>query len=294
MSEQPVKVPGKSLFQRKVAGIPVVYGLGGLAVVAAVVAWRLPKTSEAAAVPVVAAPSAEEVYLADNEVALPGPLSGPSVGAVSSPLPPTDTSQNASIETNEQWLRKGVVFLGLRGVPGGEAQLLLQQYLDGKTLSYAHGKHRDAVIAEYGVPPYVIELGGTAPDIARRQGPLPREHIVKGPNDNTVDKLSALYYGKVDTYLRTTMANANAGKTVFAVGEAVRVPSAPQAAARQGRIPLRHYVVGVNDNDSLELALLYYNSGSQYAQDLIIRANGGRKVYPQKTGVLIPAPPKTK
>lgn len=146
-----------ALRDRKILGVPVLYLLAGAVVIFAVYAWRMkasePPAPDAEAMDTSTAPDTEGTYLTPTL----------STGTVIVAQPPAQ-SGNASITTNEEWIKAGVAHLATQGVSGGTALQTLQAYLNGAQLSYTQGQHRDSVIAKYGVPPFLnFTAGGTDP-----------------------------------------------------------------------------------------------------------------------------------
>lgn len=145
-----------SLRSRKILGVPVLYLAGAGVAVLAVYAWRL---KPAANTPADTASEPTDGPAPAGEYLYPAMPSGTVVVAPSdAPL-----SGNASVGTNEEWLRAGVAYLIADGMGGGQAQEILQAYLEGAQLSYTQGQVRDKVIAELGLPPFPPYTGGTAP-----------------------------------------------------------------------------------------------------------------------------------
>lgn len=134
-------------------------------------------------------------------------------------------------QTNEKWVRDGVNWLVSKGLAtGGNAQTALQKYVDGDQLSFDEGKLRDAWIAQGGAPPETFSNGGTAaapPTAPKRNGTPPTTHTVSGTADNTIDKISQLYYGASDNnhtgYVR--IHNPQWIGATIPVGEKVFVPA---------------------------------------------------------------------
>lgn len=225
MSEQPNAPTG--FLRKKVAGIPVIYLAGGFAVVLAAIAWTMKPNSAASKEIETPVESADDTILREREQypALPlGTVGGGYAPVVSDGGNPNNDG-NASIDTNETWLRKGVTYLITKhGKNPGEAQTALSLYLDSAALSYDQGAMRDLVIREYGIPPFPPTPGKTLDPVARAQGPLPRGHVVKGANDDSVSELAMLYYGTKTEKAKRLISHANAGQDNYAVGQIVQIP----------------------------------------------------------------------
>jgi hypothetical protein len=243
-----------SVLDRKISKVPLVY-VGGAAVVLVVVAVTL-KPTGSKVVPITGDAS---VGAPVTDGSVPAPTTGdgtltpdvPTGTVVVAPMATDPTLANPSISSNEEWLSKGVAYLGTsRNVSGGTAQAALQAYLDGASMSYDQGVMRDAVISQYGLPPFVGPIGATGtrpvsptaplppgvPPVprtpakpmppARVQGPLPRTHKVMGPYDNTYAAIAKLYYHKSTPQIIAVLKHDNANRhEPFHVGNEIHVPA---------------------------------------------------------------------
>ena len=224
MSEVPPVKP-TSWAKRKIAGIPVLYLAAGFVLVLVAIAWNMksaPKTDSSE--DTTATEKASDTIL--NEADYPLPLG--TVYPDNSNT--TDNSGNTSISDNDEWLKRGVMFLSDNGYSPGDAQQALSLYLEGGELSYDQGAMRDKVIRELGMPPFPGLIGGTRPDVGRSQGPLPRSHTVRNVNENTAAKLAGIYYARTDTFAVKVITDANNGRTSYNVGDSVTVPILPKPA----------------------------------------------------------------
>jgi hypothetical protein len=224
------EVSAPSFMRRKVAGVPVVYLLGGVAVILAVLAYRMKDTTSQDAPD----PEALEVEAAGEDALLAGTgdTSGYDAfvanGSITAAPPETDAAEKPD-PTNEGWIKLGTEWLATQGVSGGAAQRALTLYVQGEQLTFEQGVWRDKVIVKFGAPPESISPGPTsgapvAP--AQRQGNPPLLHVVKGENDNAFKELTQLYYGKADNATIDFLQAANGlGSTgPFAVGTKVTIP----------------------------------------------------------------------
>jgi LysM repeat protein len=263
---------------KKVLGVPALYLALGFVLVLAVFAWKMQSTPKASddSADVTPAESSDDTILRESETYPALPL-----GTVTAPPPTPAGPSNTTITSNDDWLRKGVAFLITRQYGPGDAQQALSLYLEGGQLTYAQGQMRDLVIREYGIPPYPTAIGGTLPDIARTQGPLPRDHIVKGSADDTANELAALYYNRSDSFAVAAVSGANGGRATYTVGTTVRVPVLPTPATTTPTPtpvttttrtttpvivpyqPLRYYTV-VKGDTLYAIAKRYYGDGSKY------------------------------
>lgn len=162
MSEPSVPKPKgnpSAVLKRKVGGVPVIYLVGGVAVVLAVIAWRMkPAPDLTANDAATAEDGSTDAANPSGSSLLPPMPSGTVVVAPQTPAP-----EDAPYEDNSTWMRKGVTFLISKGQNPGLAQLALQHYLAGSDLTYSEGAMRDMVVKEYGLPPDGFDAGSTAP-----------------------------------------------------------------------------------------------------------------------------------
>jgi len=190
----PIIATTKTLTHKKFLGVPVLYLLGGGVIILAVYAWRAKTTAKADtgtsdAASSEAASSAGELF--------PETPSGTVMVA-----PYTGATETASTETNDDWLARGVALLGAQGTSPGAAQVALQSYLSGAQLSYVQGQQRDKVIREYGLPPYVMDAGGTDPAIAPVKPATPTNMPKPAPENPTAIRLAITQWYR--TYLKRT------------------------------------------------------------------------------------------
>ena len=219
--------PSTSFLRRKVAGIPVMYLLGAVAIVLVVIAIRMKPsastddgaTSEDVPMETIQNDSVDGSY--DGFVA-----KGSIVAA-----PPEKPEDNTPEETNASWLKKAVEWRVQNGASGGTVQAALQAYLAGSALSAEQGAERDKAIQQFGLPPYPPDSTATkdAPLVpARAQGPLPRSHTVTNANDDTFAEIAKLYYPTSDRtsvdLLRRNNYNRLVGDGPFRPGTTVWVP----------------------------------------------------------------------
>ena len=232
--------------RKRLAGIPVIYLVGGFVLILAVYAWTLkPSASLTASDAADSGDSSTDVTgMADSET-YPDMPTGTVVVAPATQSPDTSLI-NSSIDDNDQWLIKGTQLLVDRGISGGVAQGALQRYLDGSDLTYYQGSLRDAVIKEYGLPPYPpATISRTNPKPARRQGPTPRYHTVTGVSDNTIGELVQLYYGSNNAFLRNAVLadshnkGLNGSHGAYAKGDRVWIPNRPTPKDSMPKTPTK-------------------------------------------------------
>lgn len=277
-----------SWMRRKVMGVPLIYLAGGFVIILAALAWRMKPSSSAApadtGTPVESA--GDTILSGDTGTLPPVPL-----GTVVAPPPaPANDNANTSIDTNDEWLKRGVSFLIQQGYGPGDAQRALSTYLDSGDVSMQQAEMRDKVIREFGLPPNPPTVGNTIAAPGRIQGTLPRVHVVKVPAEDSAGELAALYYGPGKSW--KPIADANNGRVSFKIGESVKIPVYPTnaPARKQGTPPLTHIVKSPLEDSAGELAALYYGPGRSYYP--IEKANGNRVKYTIGQHVQIPVYPK--
>ena len=159
----------KSWINRKVGNVPIIYIVGAgvfLLVVLAFMSTRTPKQVENPTTGNNNEPSPAERNLARTTTVVTAPTYQAPISTI-----------NGGIETNEQWLAKGIQYLISKGISGGMAQAALQKYLQGADLSYQEGTYRDLALKQFGAPPNVVDLGKT------RRSPLTQTP----PNDELIN-----------------------------------------------------------------------------------------------------------
>lgn len=285
MSEVPTP-PSGGFLRKKVLGVPVLYLVGGFVLILAAVAWKMKPSASSDAPADAPVEAADDTILTDSGT-LPALPLGTVVAQQSTPVP--DNVGNSGIESNDDWLRKGVAYMVSQGYTATEVQSALQIYLDAGDMSYQQGEIVNMTIKELGTPPYPVGVGTVASAPARVQGSIPRAHIVKSLSEDTTAELAALYYGVGDDWHSTLIARNNGGRTKFAIGDSVNIPALPVTPTKQGTPPLTH-VVHIHQEDSAgELANLYYGVGRSWLP--IAQANGGRTAFAIGQSVKIPVYP---
>lgn len=141
------------------------------------------------------------------------------------------------VNDQETWIRNAISWLTQnREYSPSLAQGLVQKYLEGSSLTLKERSDIDAALSKVGLPPELGPVGGTTPGPprpaapAKRQGTPPLKHKSVGPSDNTVAKLTVLYYGRsdrdaVDLVLSVNQSNAAVrGNKPFPAGTVVNIP----------------------------------------------------------------------
>ncbi len=218
----------KSLVQKRIGGVPVLYIAAAFVVILAVVAWKMKPTEEVtgdeATTPENVPESADDPAGADySGLATQGTVTVVQGG--------TTADEESEKETNDDWERAAVSYLiEAKLATAGAAQTAINKYLEGADLSYDEGALRDAAVTKLGLPPEkltTVGQVGLAP--AQKQfSNFPGKHTVKNVNDNTAAKLAQLYYGNGDQAhaLKIVAANSSLGPngTTYSVGASVNIP----------------------------------------------------------------------
>lgn len=218
----------KAIFSKKVAGIPVMYLVAGLAIVGLIYAIKMK-------------PAATKDMGDTGETGGPGDQGSPTSG-VSNPYagldstgtvvvaPQTPEPEDKVEETNDTWAKAAIDYLIENNLASpGAAQAAISAYLEGANLTYEQGLLRDAAIRKLKSPPQGITPGATADKPAQKQFSIfPGSHTVKGSNDNTAAKLSTLYYGTADNLHVDAIVSANAQygpkTTTYNAGTVIKIP----------------------------------------------------------------------
>ena len=172
MSETPNEhhgIPGATGWTKKKIGpVPLVYIVAAATIMLVLLAYQSYKHKKAnpttpASTNTTGVPAGTAAPTGGLDLGTPPAI----VGTVSSnPMgqnTPTPTTGNSSISTNDQWKSAAVSYLIQQGATAGDAQLAIQDYFNGGSLSYAEGQMRDAAVKQFGVPPASFDIGPTAP-----------------------------------------------------------------------------------------------------------------------------------
>lgn len=204
----------KSLTEKKVKGIPVIYIILVVVVIALAGAIKLKPAKSADA----AGDSTDEPDTAGD---LPD-TSQPVFSATPTLTQPTGTagsvSSTAMPDTDSLWSRRAIDWLRQNGYSLEVATSAITKYIGGQPLSTTEAAARDKAVQQFGLPPETIPDTSTTVDTptpdpvvdptdlpttpnyngsASKQGVPPLNHIVKGTSDDTFSELSQLYYGMV-------------------------------------------------------------------------------------------------
>lgn len=148
----------QEIAHKKIAGVPVLYLAGAAVIVLGIVAWRMkPSSPKAEESPLDGGtPDAEldengHATLGGNPYA--GMSSNGTVTVVQQPAPVAETEPD-TIDTNDEWIRKGSEWLvAKQNVPGSAAFTALSKYVQGRSRSITENQWVELVIKEQGYPP---------------------------------------------------------------------------------------------------------------------------------------------
>jgi phage tail protein X len=225
----------KSLTDKKVAGIPVIYLILGVTVIALYGAIKIkpaPAPADTADTGTDGTAgdlpdTSQPVFSATPTITQPSGVAT-SVSAVSGP------------DTDDLWKRRAIDYLRQNGYTLDVATAAINKYLDGQALSVTEAGARDKAVGVFGLPPEGIPDTSTTPNPttttlpttpnyngpATRQGSPPTTHIVRGKSDDTYDELARLYYGRSTPAENLLIRSYNPTHTggPFPVGTRITVP----------------------------------------------------------------------
>lgn len=217
----------KEFAGKKVFGIPVLYLIGAAVIIFAVIAFKMKPSKDAAeeTPPDAGGPdeTAKDPYDAFE--------TNGTVVVQPAPATPDPNLANASIETNQAWLSKGVQFLvSEKNVTGTVASTALTKYLNGQDRSYAEEEYVNVVIKELGPPPDGVDTGGSVSSkpATKQFTSFPGVHKIVGGSDNNYAALAALYYNSTaqDRIDLLQAANVDLGRNgPWAEGTQVKIPA---------------------------------------------------------------------
>lgn len=223
----------KEFAAKKVVGVPVLYLAGAAAIILGIVAWRMKATPDTTATDTT--DTSSDAQVDENGLAVPGsdPYAGlSSTGTVTVVQQPTDVTATEP-KTNDDWVRDGAGWLvAQHKADGTTAYAALSKYVDGSDRTYEENLLVNAWIEQGGPPPDPVVTSGTVgnppPVAAQKQFPNPPgTHTVTGNADNSLPKLSTLYYGTDAGQYVDLLEFANpsvASASVLPVGTKIAVP----------------------------------------------------------------------
>jgi len=239
----------RAFLNQKVAGVPVTYILLVLAIVAVVVAVRMPKTTD----------------VTTEEELPPGPTDAPDVSnpvfgatpVISQPSTGLGVSGDGSQpDSNELWGRRSVEWLMAGGAKYGDANEAISRFLNEEPMTPDDVKLRDKAISHFGIPP---------------EG-MPRTVLFEVATDTTgIDSPPGTEFPAPEPAPVPSTPEPPT-PTPLPTPPPAPVP-APAPASTQGVPPLMHVVRGNGDNQPYELARLYYGRNDEGATLLIASAN---------------------
>lgn len=242
----------QEFLRKRFLNIPVMYWLAAGVIALAIFAWRLkPATTE-------------EVGDTGSDPGAEGGLNDPTTADYDNLLPSGTVivqpqpkpAEEAVQQTNESWAQSAIqLLIDDDQADPGDAQTAIMLYLQGAELTIDQAKLRDYAIRKLKIPPEPIDtVGTTKPQPARRQFTnFPGKHTVKGNDDNTPEKLSALYYGSGKWKLganKIVQFNHTLGPatTTYPVGTTITIP--------EWREPV-YYTATATTNTAAKIAARY-------------------------------------
>lgn len=161
-------------FDKKIAGVKVLYLALVAVLILAYYAWRTTRTSALDDVGAVEGEEFDDSPERAQDLAQYGAILPRGTVYVTTPTEP-EIDGDVPDDTNDAWLRRGVEYLVSAGLASpGVAQTALQKALSGGDLSYSQGQLYDAVVREQGLPPTNVPLGGIGGAPAPAPTPTPK------------------------------------------------------------------------------------------------------------------------
>jgi hypothetical protein len=223
----------KSLTDKKVAGIPALYLILGVTVIALYGAIKIkPAPAPADAGADTGADTAGDLPDTSQPVFTATPTITQPSGVV------TSVSAASGPDTDDLWKRRAIDYLRQNGYTLDLATSAINKYLDGQALTVTEAGARDKAVALFGLPPEGIPDTSTTPRTtslpttpnyngpASRQGVPPITHIVRGKSDDSYDELSRLYYGRTGASENLLIRSYNPSHLSgpFPVGTSIKIP----------------------------------------------------------------------
>lgn len=215
----------KAIASKKVAGIPIIYVVLGVAIIAVVGAIRLKPSPD----PV--EPAADD---ADEFAGDAGDTSQPVFSATPTIMQPSGVNSVTSTpqaDSDELWKRRAIDWLRQNGFSIDVATSAINKYLDGENLTDVEKTARDKAVNQFGLPPEgvpsVLVPSPTQTAPASGQGVPPLVHVVKSTSDDTFSELAKLYYGfnAGNSGVINLLRSQNVGMVEpFRPGQNVKVP----------------------------------------------------------------------
>jgi LysM repeat protein len=198
----------EALTSKKVGGIPVLYIVLGVAVVALYGALKVKPSTPAATDTTTPQDTAGDLPDTNQPVFSATPTITQPSGVV------TSVSATSGPDTDTLWSRRAIDYLRQNGFTLDVATSAINKYIAGEPLSATEASARDKAVAQFGLPPETVPDTSTIPadpvvtsdptqlpttpnynGPSSKQGVPPTHHTVKGTSDNTFAELATLYYG---------------------------------------------------------------------------------------------------
>lgn len=218
-----------SLTSKKVAGIPVIFLVLGVAVIALYGALRLkPSASLDEEIPV-------DDVAGDGDVDTSQPVFAATPVIYQPSGVQTSVSSTPGPDSDDLWKRRAIDWLRQNGYTLDVATAAINKYLAGEMLSTTEAQARDAAVRQFGLPPEDVPSTSTEPKPtpttpnyngpAARQGTPPCRHIVKGTSDDSYGELAMIYYGHTGEGQIRLLKSYNPGVPApFPKGKSIQIP----------------------------------------------------------------------
>lgn len=267
----------QEILSKKFMNVPVLYWAGAFVGILAFAAWKMKST-----VPDTPEETTEDAGAVPGESDAAADYSGLATTGTVTVVQSAQNDIQKEDYTNADWEEDAIAYLiSEKGVPGTDAQIAIQKYMDGNDLSYEEKQWIDACVAKFKRPPdgvSTIGVIGTQPG-QKQFSNFPGKHTVKNSNDNTPAKLAALYYGSGSIENARLIAGANsalgAPGVTYMQGTSVTIPTY--------HAPKFYTVTGVNDTTAAKVAA---KNGISAATVQILNT-GHKEPYPKGSGVRV-------
>lgn len=260
----------KELLHKKVAGVPVLYGVIAAIVVGGALGYEKYIAKKATSATTTDTPTGTDTTGATDtqdsgDFSAFGDLTSGGLVGTTPPVDVTAQPNPTAATTNQEWASEAINWLVQQNkATGGDAQSAITLYINGNNLSYAQGELRDDAIKEFGVPPEPLPgVGQTASQPAQRQfNTPPGTHTVKGNSDNNMYDLAVLYYGNGDldhvNLIRGDNPNLNYS---LAIGAQVKIPALTNPKYFTATTATRTAAAIAAKNGISQAALIAFNVG---------------------------------
>lgn len=243
--------------QRKVLGVPVLYILAGVAVIALIYALRMQ-------------PSAPEEEIEGEPEAGDSEFDDSDAQPVFIANPPTSTvtPPPAQEDNNELWARRAISWLiSTSDTTLQEATNAITKYLNEEDLNQNEAVLRDKAVKQFGLPPEGLLRSGTGGYRGpfSSQGVPPTTHTVRNKNDDTFRELAKGYYGRTDAAVLGLLRAANTTMNEpFSAGQRVTIPKRVNPRYFKATAAVRTLTAIAAKNATEQSEILALNPGMRF------------------------------